>query len=101
MTRAFSGRPARGIVNRFMTEIERAGAPAAILPFPLQNALTRPLRNAAARQDRIDYLSLWRAREYGWHAANRPPPSLHAWHTRLRQSYVDWPGQINSLVRLS
>lgn len=59
LTRAFSGRPARGIVNRFMTEVERTDAPEAILPFPLQNALTRPLRNAAAKQGRAEFLSLW------------------------------------------
>ena len=59
LTRAFSGRPARGIVNRFMTEVDRADAPGAILPFPLQNALTRPLRTAAARQGRAEFLSLW------------------------------------------
>lgn len=57
MTRAFSGRPARGIVNRFMTEIDRT--PETILPFPLQNTLTRPLRSAAARQGRAEFLSLW------------------------------------------
>jgi len=57
VTKAFSGRPARGIVNRFMTEVERRGA--AILPFPLQNALTRPLRAAAAKQGRAEFLSLW------------------------------------------
>ncbi len=57
LTRAFSGRPARGIVNRFMTEIDRT--PGSILPFPLQNALTRPLRSAAARQGRAEFLSLW------------------------------------------
>jgi nitronate monooxygenase len=57
LTRAFSGRPARGIVNRFMTEIDRT--PEAILPFPLQNTLTRPLRSAAARQGRAEFLSLW------------------------------------------
>jgi nitronate monooxygenase len=58
ITRAFSGRPARGIVNRFMTEAE--GAPAeAILPFPLQNVLTRPLRSAAAKAGRAEFLSLW------------------------------------------
>jgi nitronate monooxygenase len=56
LTRAFSGRPARGIVNRFLGEIERAGD---ILPFPLQNALTRPLRAAAAKQGRAEFLSLW------------------------------------------
>jgi nitronate monooxygenase len=59
LTRAFSGRWARGIVNRFMTEVERAAPPDAILPFPLQNALTRPLRNAAAKQGRAEFLSLW------------------------------------------
>ena len=59
LTRAFSGRPARGIVNRFMTEVEGTGAADAILPFPLQNALTRPLRSAAAKQGRPEFLSLW------------------------------------------
>src|SRR5262249_40198525 len=59
LTRAFSGRPARGIVNRFMAAVEADGASDAILPFPLQNALTRPLRTAAARQGRAEYLSLW------------------------------------------
>jgi nitronate monooxygenase len=58
VTRAFSGRPARGIVNRFMTEVE-GGADDAILPFPLQNALTRPLRTAAAKAGRAEFLSLW------------------------------------------
>jgi nitronate monooxygenase len=58
MTRAFSGRPARGIVNRFMTEAESAPAEA-ILPFPLQNVLTRPLRTAAAKAGRAEFLSLW------------------------------------------
>ncbi|HVB33030.1 MAG TPA: nitronate monooxygenase [Patescibacteria group bacterium] len=59
ITRAFSGRPARGIVNQAMAEIEAAGDPAAILPYPLQNALTRPMRSAAAKQGRAEYLSLW------------------------------------------
>ena len=59
ITRAFSGRPARGIVNRFMTEVEAGDGGASILPFPLQNALTRPLRTAAAKGGRAEFLSLW------------------------------------------
>ena len=60
LTRAFSGRPARGIVNRFMTEVEGEGGDGGdILPFPLQNALTRPLRQAAASAGQADMLSLW------------------------------------------
>lgn len=57
ITRAFSGRPARGIVNRMVSTY--AEAPAKILPFPLQNALTRPLRNEASKQGRAELLSLW------------------------------------------
>jgi nitronate monooxygenase len=58
VTRAFSGRPARGVGNRAMAEIEAAGA-AAILPYPYQNSLTRPMRAAAAQRDRAEFLSLW------------------------------------------
>jgi nitronate monooxygenase len=57
VTRVFSGRPARGIVNRMLREVE--DLPDAILPFPWQNALTRPLRAAAARHNREEFLSLW------------------------------------------
>jgi nitronate monooxygenase len=63
VTRAFSGRPARGIVNRLMDHLDRD--PGAILPFPLQNSLTRPLRTAAADQDRAEYLSLWAGQGVG------------------------------------
>jgi len=61
ITRAFSGRPARGIVNRFMGEVEAPWWPQelSVLPFPLQNTLTRPLRAAAAKQGRAEFLSLW------------------------------------------
>jgi nitronate monooxygenase len=57
ITRAFSGRPARGIVNRFMIGIDADVE--AIAPFPVQNVLTRPLRAAAASQGRAEFLSLW------------------------------------------
>lgn len=59
LTRAFSGRPARGILNRFMEAVEDPQAPGAVLPFPLQNALTRPLRTAAGKAGRAEFLSLW------------------------------------------
>ncbi len=53
LTRAFSGRAARGLVNRVTATV---GHP---LPYPLQNALTRELRAAAARAGRAEFLSLW------------------------------------------
>jgi nitronate monooxygenase len=57
ITRAFSGRPARGLVNRFLSEME--GRPEAILPYPVQNGMTRPMRTAASRAGRAELLSLW------------------------------------------
>lgn len=68
LTRAFSGRFARGIVNRFMEEVEPSGD---ILPFPLQNSLTRPLRREASRQGRAEFLSLWAGQ--GLRLARRQP----------------------------
>jgi nitronate monooxygenase len=69
VTRAFSGRPARGIVNRFMREIDAAGD--GIPGFPIQNALTRPLRTAAAKQGHAEFLSLWAGQ--GVRMARREP----------------------------
>ncbi|HEV2438525.1 MAG TPA: nitronate monooxygenase [bacterium] len=60
VTRAFSGRPARGLRNTFIAAVE--GKDEMILPFPLQNALTRPMRTAAAKLGRAGYLSLWAGR---------------------------------------
>ncbi|SCB12129.1 NAD(P)H-dependent flavin oxidoreductase [Rhizobium hainanense] len=56
-TRAFSGRFARGIENRFMDEMD--GKPEAILPFPAQNKFTRDIRGASTAKGSPDFLSLW------------------------------------------
>jgi nitronate monooxygenase len=57
VTRLFSGRPARGLANGFM---DRMAEYEALVPaYPVQNALTAALRQAAARQDRADCMSLW------------------------------------------
>ncbi|USQ14315.1 nitronate monooxygenase [Legionella lytica] len=55
LTRAFSGRWARGIPNRFMLEMEDSP----ILPFPAQNVFTRDIRKKAADLGKAEYLSLW------------------------------------------
>lgn len=57
ITRAFSGRPARGLRNSFIDKLD--GKEDSILPYPLQNALTRPMRTAAAKTGHAGYLSLW------------------------------------------
>jgi len=57
ITRAFSGRPARGIKNAFIAMVE--GKESSILPFRQQNDLTRPMRNAAGAKGVAEYISLW------------------------------------------
>ncbi len=55
ITSAFSGKPARGMTNRYMEELERAE----LAPFPTLNAMTRGLRGAAAKAGRTEFMSLW------------------------------------------
>ncbi|HEY1514915.1 MAG TPA: nitronate monooxygenase, partial [Solirubrobacteraceae bacterium] len=55
LTRAFSGRTARGIVNRFMDEHD-ADAPRA---YPQVHHLTSPVRTAARAAGDVDAVNLW------------------------------------------
>ena len=57
LTTLFSGRPARGIVNRLMRELGplNAAAPA----FPLATAAIAPLRTAAEAAGSSDFTPLW------------------------------------------
>ena len=57
LTRLFSGRPARGIVNRIIRELsaDESVAPA----FPLASGALAPLRQAAERQGQGDFSPLW------------------------------------------
>jgi nitronate monooxygenase len=57
LTRAFSGRWARGIRNRFMQE--SAGSGIDPLSFPWQNSLTSHMRRVAAQKGDAGLLSLW------------------------------------------
>jgi nitronate monooxygenase len=55
ITEKFSGKPARGLVNRFMREM--ADKPQ--LPFPAQNSVTGKLRAASAKAGKADCVALW------------------------------------------
>ena len=63
LTRAFSGRWARGFRNEMMNEIEQFGIP--IPPYPLQNGLTAKLRRLAQQADDSEYTSLWAGQSAG------------------------------------
>ena len=60
ITRAFTGRPARGMVNRFLTE-NTADAP---VGYPQVHHLTRPMRAAAAKAGDPDLVHLWAGQTY-------------------------------------
>ncbi|SIS47054.1 NAD(P)H-dependent flavin oxidoreductase [Salimicrobium salexigens] len=55
VTDVFSGKPARGIENRFIREMDGR----TILEYPLQNALTKPIRKEAGRLQKTEFMSLW------------------------------------------
>ncbi len=84
VTRAFSGRPARGLRNRFLDEHDQA-APAA---YPDVNQLTAPLRAAAAAQGDPEGLALWAGTGY---RAARAESAEHItrrlWREAQRESF--------------
>lgn len=57
LTSAFSGKFARGIKNKFIERMSNHKK--YILPFPIQNAMTRGMRNEAGKQNCTDFMSLW------------------------------------------
>ncbi len=57
ITEKFSGKPARGLANRFIREMNSRNAPQ--LAFPAQNSVTGKLRQASARAGKPDFIALW------------------------------------------
>lgn len=63
LTTLFTGRPARGIVNRLMRELGPLGT---IAPeFPLATTAVAPLRAAAETHGSIDFSPLWSGQNAG------------------------------------
>ena len=55
LTRAFTGKPARGLKNTFTEQLEHA----VVAPYPVQHHLTTKIRQVSAKTGRPEYLSLW------------------------------------------
>ncbi|QMU78613.1 nitronate monooxygenase [Streptacidiphilus sp. PB12-B1b] len=83
LTRAFSGRPARGLANRFIAE-HGAHAPAA---YPQVHHLTSGLRRAAARAGDPQGMALWAGQG---HRLARPLPAAEL--VRLLAAELDAAG---------
>ena len=58
ITRAFTGRPGRGVANAYARACARPDAPPPA-PYPLQRGLTRAMREAAAKAGQADCMQMW------------------------------------------
>ncbi len=74
VSRAYSGRPARGIVNDYM--LRMAEHAHAVPAYPVTNALTTEIRKAASAADRTEFLSLWAGQAAG--LSRRRPSGIGA-----------------------
>ncbi|HEV2613597.1 MAG TPA: nitronate monooxygenase [Gammaproteobacteria bacterium] len=57
LTRAFSGKLARGLKNKFIVNMQPHEKE--ILDYPIQNALTKQMRQEASKQNNTDFMSMW------------------------------------------
>ncbi|GAA1883102.1 nitronate monooxygenase [Asanoa iriomotensis] len=73
VTRAFTGRPARGLRNTFTDRYSDA----APLGYPALHHLTRPIRRAAAATNDPDHLHLWAGTAFH-HASDDPVATILA-----------------------
>jgi nitronate monooxygenase len=63
VTQALSGKPARGLRNRYIDEIDALDEP--LLPYPLQYSATRAIRREAQQQNNPDFLPMWSGQGIG------------------------------------
>lgn len=63
LTKAFSGKYARGIRNAFSEDFEDLSE--LLSPYPQHNGYTKSIRAAAKEQARTDYMSLWAGQAAG------------------------------------
>jgi nitronate monooxygenase len=85
LTRAFSGKAARGLQNDFIRTL--APHESVLPPYPVQNALTRDIRQAAAQQNNPHYMSLWAGQGVGL--------SQHAPAAELMRTWIE---QVSALL---
>ncbi len=74
VTRALSGRPARGLPNVLIGQLDVPGA----MGWPQQNAATSDVRRAAAAADRSELMSLWAGQAAALAGPDRPAAEIIA-----------------------
>jgi len=56
-TDSYSGRPAKGINNKFIQEFQNSQLDP--LPYPIQNSLTTPLRSLSQKENNNNFTNMW------------------------------------------
>jgi len=75
VTKALSGKPARGLRNRYVTEVENLDEP--LLPYPAQYSVSRDLRKKALADGNTDFQAMWSGQGVGL-LQNKPAAELVA-----------------------
>jgi nitronate monooxygenase len=87
LTRALTGRHARGVENRFMREMRSVEDE--VPAYPVQNRLTQPLRAAAAKAGNADMLSLWAGQGVKLAEPGRAADLVRRWWVEARRTAVE------------
>ncbi len=88
VTEKFSGKPARGLANRFMREMQDKPQ----LAFPAQNSVTGKLRQASAKAGQPDFIALWAGQAAALSRALPAAELIRKMEGELRASLNDLKG---------
>lgn len=92
LTRAFSGRMARGLSNEFIEKWNASGVEH--LPYPWQNAFTQPMRRAATAAKQAGLLSLWAGQGLGMLRETTAEQLMNELQEEMKQAWARLKGQM-------
>jgi nitronate monooxygenase len=87
VSRIYTGKPARGLMNEFMRRL--ASRERDIPAYPIQNALTQPIRAASKEAGQTDFMSLWAGQGAGM-SRGLPAAELVATLVRETEAVLMW-----------
>lgn len=93
LTRAFTGRFARGIDNRFMRELRAVETQ--VPAYPVQNRLTQALRTAASKADNPEMVSLWAGQGVGLARPGDAGEMVQSWWREAQQAAAALQARVN------
>ena len=95
LTRAFSGRMARGLSNEFIEKWNAAGLEH--LPYPWQNAFTQPMRRAATAAKQAGLLSLWAGQGLAMLRETTAEQLMKDLREEMKQAWLNLDGRLRSI----